>query len=262
MHARASASAASILGTCRLWTVLGFDCFSAQVISLNPWTEPCVSAGAVGKALPFGPQTAEHCILASGLQPSRKPAAQPLNEPEIEGLLGHISSWEAWLRGCETSVPAGFIYSKGVPACLPACLGGPCLAYMLQAGVVSVRLRGRLAVSRDSSRCCAALWSARYWSWRVGMTPWHGLLQHTFCQAYHACLLRPCTALTIQCKSLCTVCRIAVLSMSGPRAVLHYRVRIPDEIPAKEFTGQQAAAGAQVSSSQPCTMKLCYSVKH
>ena len=70
-------------------------------------------AGAVGKALPFGPQTAEHCILGADLLPSRKPAAQPLEEAEIRALFGKIEAWEAWLRGCEISVPQGYIHSKG-----------------------------------------------------------------------------------------------------------------------------------------------------
>ena len=70
-------------------------------------------AGAVGKALPFGPQTAEHCILGANLLPSRKPAAQPLEQAEIRTLFGKIEAWEAWLRGCESSVPQGYIYSTG-----------------------------------------------------------------------------------------------------------------------------------------------------
>ena len=71
-----------------------------------------LAAGAVAKALPFGPQTAEHCILGANLQPSRKPAAQPLDEGEVKLLMERISTWEAWLKGCETDVPKGYIFSK------------------------------------------------------------------------------------------------------------------------------------------------------
>lgn len=64
--------------------------------------------------LPYGPLIAEHCILSSGLQPGRLPAADPLPPADQAALLGGVRAWEAWLDACEDSseVPPGFILTR------------------------------------------------------------------------------------------------------------------------------------------------------
>ena len=62
--------------------------------------------------LPYGPALAEHCILLAGLQPGRKPRAQPLSTEEAQALFEGAGRWEAWLDACESSAPEGFITLK------------------------------------------------------------------------------------------------------------------------------------------------------
>ena len=108
----------SLVSTVRLSKSKRAALYSLLVHRIGAWARSAphvnfrMAAGAVGKALPFGPQTAEHCILGADLQPSRKPAAQPLEEAEVKLLMDKIGAWEAWLKRCETDVPKGYIFSK------------------------------------------------------------------------------------------------------------------------------------------------------
>lgn len=69
-------------------------------------------SGALGSVVPYGPALCEHCLLNAELQPSRKPANAPLSPEERSALFAAIQSWEAWLDGCETAAPEGFITVK------------------------------------------------------------------------------------------------------------------------------------------------------
>ena len=62
--------------------------------------------------LPYGPALAEHCILLAGLQPGRKPKAEPLSAEEARALFESAGQWEAWLDARESSAPEGFITLK------------------------------------------------------------------------------------------------------------------------------------------------------
>jgi hypothetical protein len=73
-------------------------------------------AGALGSVLPYGPALCEHCVRTAGLDPGRRPRAEPLGECELDALLGGVRAWEAWLDACEAAAPAGFIATRRVGA--------------------------------------------------------------------------------------------------------------------------------------------------
>ena len=73
-------------------------------------------AGALGSVLPYGPALCEHCVRTAGLDPGRRPRAEPLGERELNALLGGVRAWEAWLDACETAAPAGFIATRLIGA--------------------------------------------------------------------------------------------------------------------------------------------------
>lgn len=74
------------------------------------------SAGCLSELLPYGPHTAEHCILSAGLQPGRVLGSAPLSADERGALLGGVRAWEAWLDACEDSdTPPGGVILTGRP---------------------------------------------------------------------------------------------------------------------------------------------------
>ena len=73
-------------------------------------------ADTVAKLLAYGPMLAEHCVLRAGLLPSRKPAAEPLADPEIDALMREVRAFDRWLAACKANeVPPGFILLKPLP---------------------------------------------------------------------------------------------------------------------------------------------------
>ena len=73
--------------------------------------------------LPYGPVLSEHCVRVAGLDPGRRPRADPLGAEEQAALLQGVRSWEAWLDACETSAPQGFIATQAAGAARSACQG-------------------------------------------------------------------------------------------------------------------------------------------
>ena len=66
----------------------------------------------VGKALPYGNQIAEHCVLLAGRDP-KAPVEAELPEEEAAHIAAKINEVEEMLAFCGAEVPKGYIFVKG-----------------------------------------------------------------------------------------------------------------------------------------------------
>ncbi|EFN57403.1 hypothetical protein CHLNCDRAFT_57209 [Chlorella variabilis] len=105
--------------TIRLRQPLSAEALEAALAGAAP---EATLKGCLADLVPYGPLTAEHCVLLAGLEPQRQPAAAPLSALEAAALLGGVRQWEAWLDACEDSAtpPEGFILTKPAAAAAAA----------------------------------------------------------------------------------------------------------------------------------------------